>query len=283
MLRFTQEILLALRSIANEEESHEMSKKAREQFDFLGVKLVPRREVTYPIFEKFPPKDDVELVNRVEDMWSQPYREIQYAACDYLFKHKKMLGGQHLNFLKKLIKTRAWKDTVDTIASCILGDLALRLPALHTKIASWIRDPTIWVRRSAIFFQVQYKDRTDWPLLRQFCLTCAKDDEYYIRNGIGKALSEYARAGFQARGVRIRESALGVPTPIIPLYTHDLETTLRVEKALFDRGVYVNPVLPPAVHPSECMLRTSYMATHTEALLDEALGIIKEVFTEYGI
>ena len=193
MLRFTQDILLALRSIANEEESHEMSKKAREQFDFLGVKLVPRREVTYPIFDKYPPKNDAELVSRIEDMWAQPYREIQYAACDYLFRHKGMLGGQHLNFLKKLIKTRAWTDTVDTIAACILGDLALRLPALHAKIASWIRDPNIWVRRSAIIFQIQYKDRTDWPLLRQFCLTCAKDDEYYIRNGIGKALSEYAR------------------------------------------------------------------------------------------
>ena len=74
MLRFTQEISLALRSIANEEESHEMSKKAREQFDFLGIRLVPRREVTYPIFDKYPPKDGDELVSRVEDMWAQPYR-----------------------------------------------------------------------------------------------------------------------------------------------------------------------------------------------------------------
>ena len=54
MLRFTQEISLALRSIANEEEAHEMSKKAREQFEFLGIRLVPRREVTYPIFDKYP-------------------------------------------------------------------------------------------------------------------------------------------------------------------------------------------------------------------------------------
>lgn len=193
MLRFTQEILLALRAIANEEEAHEMSKKAREQFDFLGVKLVPRREVTYPIFDKNPPKNDVELVSRIEDMWAQPYREIQYAACDYLFRHRNMLGGQHLVFLKKLIKTRAWHDTVDTLASCILGDLVWRLPVLRTKIASWIRDPNIWIRRSVIIFQIQYKDHTDWELLRQFCLSCAKDDDYYIRNGIRRALSEYAR------------------------------------------------------------------------------------------
>ena len=128
-----------------------MSKKAREQFDFLGIRLVPRREVTYPIFDKYPPKDGDELV------------------------------------------ASAWRDTVDTLAACVLGDLALRLPALRSKIASWIRDPNVWVRRSAIIFQIQYKDRTDWPLLRQFCLTCAKDDDYYIRNGIGRALSEYAR------------------------------------------------------------------------------------------
>ena len=156
MLRFTQEILLALRAISNEEEAHEMSKKAREQFDFLGIRLVPRREVTYPIFDKYPPKDGDELVARVEDMWAQPYREIQYAACDYLFRHRVLLGGQHLAFLKKLIKTRAWRDTVDTLAACVLGDLALRLPALRSKIASWIRDPNVWVRRSAIIFQIQY-------------------------------------------------------------------------------------------------------------------------------
>ena len=41
--------------------------------------------------------------------------------------------------------------------------------------------------------------------------------------------------------------------------------------------MYVNPVLPPATPADECLLRTSYMATHTEALLDEALGIIEKV------
>lgn len=193
MLKFTQEILLALRAISNEEEARSMSRNVREQFDFLGVKVVSRRESTYPIFDKFPPKDSEELVLRVDDMWGQPYREIQYAACDYLFRHKDLLGGPHLNFLKKLIKTRAWRDTVDTLATSVLGDLAWRLPALRTKIAAWIRDPNIWVRRSAIIFQLQYRDKTDWPLLRDFCVLCAKDDDFYVRNGIGRALSEYAR------------------------------------------------------------------------------------------
>lgn len=193
MLKFTQEILLALRAIANDDEARSMSRTVKEQFDFLGVKVVSRREATYPIFEKFPPKDSEELICRVDDMWNQPYREIQYAACDYLFRHKELLGGPHLNFLKKLIKTRAWRDTVDTLATSVLGDLAWRMPALRGKLVSWIRDPNIWVRRSAIIFQLQYRDQTDWPLLKEFCVSCAKDEDFYIRNGIGRALSEYAR------------------------------------------------------------------------------------------
>lgn len=193
MLRFTQEILLTLRARANEEEARTMSKSLRDSFDFLGINVIRRREATYPIFDKFPPKNGDELAARVTDMWQQPYREIQYAACDYLFRHKALLGGQHLAFLKMLIKTRPWKDTVDTIATSILGDLAWRIPPIRQKIASWIRDPNVWVRRSVILFQLQYRDHTDWNILKSSCLYCAKDEEPFIRTGISRALSEYAR------------------------------------------------------------------------------------------
>ena len=60
-------------------------------------------------------------------------------------------------------------------------------------------------------------------------------------------------------------------------YRTRLTHTLEVAKRLYDAGVYVNPVLPPATHATECLLRTSYMATHTEALLDEALDVIERV------
>ena len=89
-----------------------------------------------------------------------------------------------------------------------------------------------------------------------------------------RSLSQYARDGFKARGVRMRESIADVATPIIPLYTNDVENTLRTSKRIYDAGVYVNPVLPPATPVTDCLLRTSYMATHTEALLDEAMDII---------
>ena len=86
-------------------------------------------------------------------------------------------------------------------------------------------------------------------------------------------LASYARAGLKARGLRIIESE----TPIIPIYTYEMENTLVSAKRLYDAGVYVNPVLPPAAAPGECLLRVSCMATHTEALLDEAMDIIAEV------
>ena len=86
-------------------------------------------------------------------------------------------------------------------------------------------------------------------------------------------LASHARAGLKARGLRIIESE----TPIIPIYTYEMEHTLVSAKRLYDAGVYVNPVLPPAAAPGECLLRVSCMATHTEALLDEAMDIIAEV------
>ena len=90
-------------------------------------------------------------------------------------------------------------------------------------------------------------------------------------------LSNYARNGFKAKGVRIIEAT----TPIIPIYTYEVENTLIKAKEIYEDGVYTNPVLPPATNPGECLLRTSYMATLTEALLDEAIDIIaRHVVTE---
>ena len=86
-------------------------------------------------------------------------------------------------------------------------------------------------------------------------------------------LSAYARKGFIKRGIKIIES----DTPIIPVYTYELENTFRKAKELYEEGVYVNPVIPPATQPGNCLLRTSYMATLTEALIDEALDIFDRV------
>ncbi len=92
-------------------------------------------------------------------------------------------------------------------------------------------------------------------------------------------LSVYMKRELKERGVRLIES----PTPIIPLYTKDMVTTLTVAKTLYERGVYVNPVLPPATPPNECLLRVSLMASLTKELIDEAVGIIASTLKEAGL
>ena len=86
-------------------------------------------------------------------------------------------------------------------------------------------------------------------------------------------LSDHFRAALKARGLAIRESR----TPIVPIFTYQAERTMVVAKELYENGVYVNTVLPPAAPADGCMLRTSLMATHTEALLDEAADVLQRV------
>lgn len=92
-------------------------------------------------------------------------------------------------------------------------------------------------------------------------------------------LATYMRKALKAKSIRIKDA----PTPIIPIYISDAETTLTVAKRLFDEGVFVNSVLPPATSPNECLLRVSLMASHTQQLIDEAVDIIERVLKEFDI
>ncbi len=89
-------------------------------------------------------------------------------------------------------------------------------------------------------------------------------------------IAEYMRGKLRAYGIPIMEGS----TAIIPIYTYNAERTLLIAKRLLENGVYVNPVLPPAVPDDMCLLRTSYTATHTREQMDEAAAIIKRVFDE---
>ncbi|MCD6418220.1 pyridoxal phosphate-dependent aminotransferase family protein [bacterium] len=66
-------------------------------------------------------------------------------------------------------------------------------------------------------------------------------------------------------------------TPIIPIIVGDIETVLKMNKMLEDEGVFVNPVVPPAVQPNQCIIRFSFMATHTDEDLEYALEKLKKV------
>ncbi|MDO9324660.1 MAG: pyridoxal phosphate-dependent aminotransferase family protein [Methanoregula sp.] len=72
-------------------------------------------------------------------------------------------------------------------------------------------------------------------------------------------------------------------TPIIPLVIGEMELTFMMWKTLFDEGVFVNSVVPPATTPGRCLIRTSYMATHTDEMLDRVLDIIEKAGKKLGV
>jgi 8-amino-7-oxononanoate synthase len=90
--------------------------------------------------------------------------------------------------------------------------------------------------------------------------------------------ADYLRRGLQAMGF----DTVSSETPIIPVVTGEMERTFAFWRALFDAGVFTNPVLPPAVPENSCRLRTSVMATHSRQQLDQVLDAFTRVRAELG-
>jgi len=87
-------------------------------------------------------------------------------------------------------------------------------------------------------------------------------------------IGNYMRQEFQRLGFNTGSSQ----TPIIPIIIGDMQATFFIWKMLFEEGVYTNPVIPPAVPPNLSLLRTSYMATHT----DEQMAFVLDKFSKVG-
>lgn len=92
-------------------------------------------------------------------------------------------------------------------------------------------------------------------------------------------VTNYALKKFRELGFEIGNTS----TPIIPLYVRDVEKTFLVTKMLFDEGVFINPVVPPACSPNDTLIRFSLMATHTKDQVDVAIEKLVKCFKELDI
>lgn len=92
-------------------------------------------------------------------------------------------------------------------------------------------------------------------------------------------ITEYALQGFRDMGCEIGHTC----SPIIPLYIRDNMKTFAITTALFNEGIFVNPVVSPAVAPQDTLIRFSLMATHTKDQVTEAMEKIQKIFRQYGI
>lgn len=93
------------------------------------------------------------------------------------------------------------------------------------------------------------------------------------------SIAERVRTELSAMGYNVGESV----TPIVPVVIGNDEKTFLTWKMLFENGVFVNPVIAPAVPPGNQLLRTSYMATHTDAQMDRVLETFKAVGKKLSI
>ena len=88
------------------------------------------------------------------------------------------------------------------------------------------------------------------------------------------SITNYALKRFRELGFEIGHTS----TPIIPLYVRDMDKTFIVTKMLFDEGVFINPVVPPACSPNDTLIRFSLMATHTIEQVDIAIDKLVKCF-----
>ena len=93
------------------------------------------------------------------------------------------------------------------------------------------------------------------------------------------AIGDRVRKELSAMGFNIGHSV----SPIIPIFIGDTPRTILTWKTLFDAGVFVNPVLSPAVPAGQELLRTSYMASHTDEQIDRALEAYRKVGKQLGL
>ena len=92
-------------------------------------------------------------------------------------------------------------------------------------------------------------------------------------------ITHYMLDEFQKMGYNTGTSC----TPVVPLHVGDMMVAFEMWKRLGNEGVFINPVVPPAVPPNSCLIRCSFMATHTNAQLDFALDKFRKIGKELRV
>ena len=185
-----QMLLKELQNLANADDARAMKAYMRSRFEFLGVKTPARRKAAKAFFKKHGGADiDWRFVRQA---WEHPFREMQYAALDYLETRKNLLCPGDLPQLKKLAQTKSWWDTIDFLDR-LAGGIIAGFPETRPVILQWSRDADIWLRRLAIDHQLLRKDQTDQHLLEQILVNNLNQTEFFINKAIGWALRDYSK------------------------------------------------------------------------------------------
>ena len=166
----------------------------RNQFEFYGIKTPERRKIQQPFLAPayLPPKE--ELFPIIKALWSKPQRDYQLFGQELVFKYLHQLEQEDMELLEYMVIHKSWWDTVDYIAYQLMGFYFKKYPeARIPHVDKWLSSENIWLQRSALLFQLKYKEALDTELLSATIHFLKGSKAFFINKAIGWVLREYSK------------------------------------------------------------------------------------------
>jgi 3-methyladenine DNA glycosylase AlkD len=199
-MSFIIELETAFEQRRNNDNATPMEKYMKNHFSFFGLKTDERRAVFKDILKQN--KEEIETNSRViaAELYLKKEREFHYCAIEILIQIlKNKYKKKDIHLIEKLLVTNSWWDSVDTISKYILGQYLLEFPnETFTVIGRFSNSKNMWLNRSAILFQLGYKQKTNSYVLFSECIKHAQSNEFFIQKAIGWALREYGKTNPEA-------------------------------------------------------------------------------------
>jgi 3-methyladenine DNA glycosylase AlkD len=199
-MNFIPKLETAFKEKADPENAFAMEKYMRNHFMFFGIKTEQRRQIFKDIWKEYKNEIGDNPREIAIALYSQSQRELHYCAIEILIKQLKgNYKKEDIQFIEKLIITNSWWDSVDTISKYILGEYLLEFPSETERVIErFSNSENLWLNRSAILFQLGYKQKTNFDLLKSECEKHKNSTEFFIQKAIGWALREYGKSNPKA-------------------------------------------------------------------------------------
>lgn len=200
-MNFIQNLEHDLHQKSNRELAIPMENYMKNNFSFLGIKTEERRAIFKENYEKSKSEIKANFRKIAWELFNKKEREFHQCAIDLLVKEfKKNYILEDINLIENLIITNSWWDSVDVVAKYLLGGYLQQFPnETYDVIERFSNSNNMWLNRSAIIFQLSYKEKTNFDLLKSECEKHKESKEFFIQKAIGWALRDYSR--FNPSGV----------------------------------------------------------------------------------
>jgi 3-methyladenine DNA glycosylase AlkD len=166
----------------------------KNKFPFFGISSPDRKRLQAPFLVKkyLPTKKEAYAI--AEELWQKPQRELHYFSMELIQKYKTQMEVDDIIFFEWLLTHNSWWDTVDLIASNLVGYYFIKYPEMRDKtIEKWLRSDHIWLQRTCLIFQLKYRDKTDVLMLSNCIEYLIGTKEFFINKAIGWALRQFSR------------------------------------------------------------------------------------------